>query len=65
MLPSCVKLAGKFYYQKEKEKKISKSYFKLKAGRKEASQAEPSVPFFLSMLKVENSLLQSKRTSIL
>lgn len=47
MSPSCAKLARKFYYQKEKEKKkISQSYFKLKAGRKEAGQAEPSVPFF-------------------
>lgn len=38
---------GSFITQKKrKKKKISRSYFELKAGRKEASQAEPSVLFF-------------------
>lgn len=55
-----------FITWKKKISPNSKSYFTLKAGRKEASQAELSVPFFfLSMLKVERSLLQRKRTSLL
>lgn len=52
---------GSFITQKKRKKETSRSYFKLKAGRKEASQAEPSVLFFLSMLKAEKSLLQSKK----
>lgn len=60
MLPSCIKLARKFYYPNEKEKKSQEAILSQKLEGKKLVKLCLLCFFFLSMLKAEKSLLQIK-----